>query len=110
MVKVGKVYAPVSARIIKGGQYTQFSISQRHKGADRKYIKDGFINVLVNGEYVFNKGDTIKILKQTAANLISWNGKQYFSIYAEIEYITAEQRDFDDTFQGMDEDIPEELL
>lgn len=109
MIKVGKEYTPTAAKITKGGKYTQFTIPQKHRVGDR-YFKDGFLNVLVNGEYMLHEGDTIVIKEITAATLVKWKDKQYFSIYAVIEYKTAEQNRAGDNRQTLDDDIPEELL
>lgn len=109
MIKVGKEYVPTAAKITKGGKYTQFTIPQQHRVGDR-YFKDGFLNVLVGGEYTLHDGDSIIIKEITAANLVRWNEKQYFSIYADIEYKTHAQNLAGDNQQVLDDDIPEELL
>lgn len=109
MVKVGHEYAPLKAKIVRGGKYTQFTIVQQHRIID-KYWKDGFLNVLVNGEYTFHEGDAILIKKINAANIVSYNGKQYFSIYAEIEYKTMYMQRAGENLQILEDDIPDELL
>ena len=59
---------------------------------------------------MLHEGDTIVIKEITAATLVKWKDKQYFSIYAVIEYKTAEQNRAGDNRQTLDDDIPEELL
>lgn len=109
MIKVGKEYVPTAAKITKGGKYTQFTIPQQHRVGDR-YFKDGFLNVLVSGEYILHEGDSIIIKAITAATLVKWNGKQYFSIYANIDFKTHAQHLAGENLQTLDDDIPEELL
>lgn len=109
MIKVGKEYAPISAKIIKGGQFTQFTVVQKHRVLNT-YWKDGYINVLVKGEYTFHDGDTIVINKINGANLISFKGKQYFSLYAEVEYKTDYENKAGENLQTLQDDIPDEFL
>ena len=109
MIKLGKEYAPFRARIRKGGRYTEFSLLQQHRVGE-KFWKDGFINVLVNGEYTFHEGDTIVIKEINGANLLSYEGKQYFSIYADIEYKTMYDNMAGENLLNLENDIPEELL
>ena len=109
MIKVGKEYAPTAAKITKGGRYTQFTIPQQHRVGD-KYWNDGFLNVLVGGEYTLHDGDSIVINEITAATLVKWQGKQYFSIYAKVDYKTFAKNLAGDNLKTLDDDIPEELL
>ena len=109
MIKVGKEYAPVSAKITKGGKYTQLTLGQQHR-VGNKYWNDGFINVLVKGEINWVRGDVIKINEITAATLVSWKGKQYFSIYADVDYIPLLESKAGAFKQTLEDDIPDELL
>lgn len=106
MLKVGGEYRPISSKVVELGKYTQFSIPQSHKDKG-KYVKDGFINVLAPGEYGFQRGDTITISEITAATLIAYNGKQYFSVYALVDF---HKKEVDPTKQIIAEDISEEYL
>lgn len=106
MLKVGGVYRPCASKIVGLGKYTEFSIPQQHK-VSGKFVKDGFINVLAPGEYDFQRGDTITISEITAATLIAYNGKQYFSVYAVVGF---HKKEVDPTKQIIEEDISEEYL
>lgn len=106
MLKVGGEYRPCASKVVGLGKYTEFSIPQIHK-ANGKYIQDGFINVLAQGEYDFKKGDTITISEITATTLIAYEGKQYFSVYAIVDF---HKKAVDLTKQIIAEDISEEYL
>lgn len=106
MLKIGGVYRPCASKIVGLGKYTEFSIPQAHK-ANGKFIQDGFINVLAPGEYDFKRGDTITISEITGATLITFNGKQYFSVYATVDF---HKKEVDPTKQIIEEDISEEYL
>ena len=106
MLKVGGEYRPFASKVVELGKYTQFSIPQSHKDKG-KYVLDGFINVLAPGEYDFNKGDTITVSEITAATLIAYEGKQYFSVYAVVDLHKKQQ---DPTKKIIAEDISEEYL
>lgn len=111
MLKVGKEYKPYSAKITKGGEHTQFSMPQSHRNPDgRGYIRDGFINVLAKGSYDFHEGDAIVIKQINGATVISWNGKQYFSIYADIEYKSVEEQKAEPNKGILEDDIPDDLF
>lgn len=111
MIKLGQTYQPYSAKITKGGKYTSFSVAQKHRNPYKEgYINDGFINVLVAGEYNFERGDSIKITKINGAELRLWNGKQYFSIFAGVEYTPASVKLSEPNTDILNGDIPEELL
>ena len=109
MIKVGKSYAPSAAKLVKGGRYTQFTLPQQHRVADR-YWNDGFINVLVEGDYTFHDGDTITILEITAVSLRYFKRKQYFSVYAKIDYKTYANAQAKANLQTLEDDIPDELF
>ena len=83
MIKVGKSYVPCSAKLTKGGRYTQFTVPQQHRVGD-KYWNDGFINVLVEGDYTLHDGDSITILEISGVSLRYFKRRQYFSVYAKI--------------------------
>ncbi len=111
MVKIGQTFQPYSAKITKGGKYTSFALPQKHRNPYAEgYINDGFINLLVPGEYNFERGDTIKVLKINGAELRLWNGKQYFSLYGEIEYKPSTVVLSEPNADILNGDIPEELL
>lgn len=114
MIKVGQTLKPYSARLVDGGKKTQFSIPQYHNDKDGNFHKDGFINIVVNGNYPWTKGcnDTIKLNKILAISIWKANGNQYVGIVAEIEYITQKQNPYGkpDGSGSWDTDIPEELL
>lgn len=114
MIKVGQLLKPYSARVLDGGKKTQFSIPQYHRSKDGEIHKDGFINILVNGNYPWAKGsnDQIKLLEVLAVSIWKANGNQYVGIVAKIEYVTAEEDLYDrpDGSGSWSEDIPEELL
>lgn len=111
MIKVGMTFKPYSAKITKGGEYTSFSLPQNHRNPNGVgLIQDGFINLLAPGEYNFERGDTIKVLKINGAELRNWNGRQYFSIYGEVEYTPASVKLSEPNKDILNGDIPEELL
>ena len=111
MIKVGMKIRPYAARVTKGGEYTAFSLPQNHRNPNGSgLIQDGFINLLVKGEYDFEKGDTIKVLKIDGAELRNWKGRQFFSLYGEIEYTSASVKLSEPNKDILDGDIPEEML
>lgn len=111
MIKVGMKFKPYSARVAKGGEYTSFALPQNHRNPNGNgLIPDGFINLLVKGEYNFERGDIIKVLKIDGAELRNWNGRQFFSVYGEIEYTPASVKLSEPNQDILDGDIPEEML
>ena len=109
MVKVGREYVPTAAKIVMNGKYTQFTIPQHHKIGDRIW-NDGYLNVLVEGDYIMHEGDSITIKEITAANIRMYKNKQYFSVYAKVDYKTYAQNQAKENLQTLEDDIPEDLF
>ena len=107
----GRVY-PNSSRYIEGWG-TQFSIPQAHKNSQGETVLDGFISLMADGEYPFERGDSIKINKIKGVTLRKANnGQSYYTVYAEIELIKETYRmkkGKRDTARLKDE-LPDELL
>lgn len=112
MIRIGSKVKPFSARILRGGNLTQFSIPQSHTDQDGGYHKDGFINFLCKGDYSWKKGDIIKITKINGVSIRKANGNQYVGVVGEIEYIRQKDAELEkpDGSGSWDDDIPEELL
>ena len=83
MIAWAKKIDPCSAKIRKGGEWTEFSIPQSHKGVDGKWYRDGFINIVAKGLYDFREGDSIivKASDTTGAARKEYNGIAYMYIY-----------------------------
>ena len=107
-VKVGKALKPYKAVIQKGGEFTVFSCGMYHFDKSKGVkVKDGFIQVLVRGSYDFKQGDEILIKEITGADVYM---SKYYSIYADIEYITKEEKVAEPNKDILDEDIPDDLF
>ena len=105
MISINMKYSPIASTILKGGKYTRFAIPQFHRQNDVD-VKDGLLNVITKGSYYFHRGDMIKIKKITGANVIN---RQYFAIFAEIEYISEEMDRAEPNSELLENDIPEDL-
>lgn len=105
MISINAKYQPVAALILQGGKYTRFAVPQFHRQGD-KDVADGFINILAKGDYDFHRGDTIRILRITGANVIS---AKYFSIFAEIEHIPAMIAKAEQNSKLLEHDIPDDI-
>lgn len=110
MIKVGKTYKPSSVRYLKHGEIMRFDIPQSHRGADGKFVRDGFIQVMCYGDFDFNDGDSITIKDITAVMVSLYEGKQYTAVQAEVEINTAEEKKAGEHYENLLNDIPEELL
>ena len=107
MLLLDKEYMPVKAVVLNGGAQTSFSVPQ-YKRIDGVEVPQGFIGVLAAGEYpCLMRGDKIILRKITGANVK--DGK-YFSVFAEIEYIAAEDDIPEQNKQMLYDNIPEDLL
>lgn len=111
-VKTGASIIPCAARYLQGWG-TQFSIPQTHKNERGEIVYDGFISVIASGEYPFEKGDRIKILKIKSATLKKANnGVTYYTVFADIELVkeTYRVRKGQRDISKIKDNIPEELL
>ena len=111
-IKVDSLVKPYTARSSHGWG-TQFSVPQYHKGDNDRPVLDGYISVVANGEYPFEKGDQIKIIKIKNVFLKKGkNGEMYYTVFADVELVKETyrvkkgQRDI----KKVIDDIPEELL
>lgn len=112
MVKTGCDVFPNKSRFIQGFG-TQFSIPQSHRDEKGDTVFDGYISVMANGEYPFEKGDKIKILKIKSMMLRkAKNGDIYYTAFCDIELIkeTYRVRKGQRDISKVINDIPEELL
>lgn len=110
MISIGKSYAPTGAKVTKNGDGMIFSIPQSRKVKGGGYTRDGFINVAVKGLYSFHKGDRIEITKITGASRVAFNDTVYLTLFAEIEYTTAEQIQMGENRNVVEENIPDDLF
>lgn len=92
---------------------TQFSIPQSHRNSKGEVVQDGFISLVALGEYPFERGDRIRVLKLNGATLRkASNGLPYFTVYADVELIKETYRPIKGQrdIKKLGGDIPEELL
>lgn len=109
MLIEGGSYAPVSAKIVADGKYTQFVLPMQHR-VGNKYRFDGYMNILAKGTYgVFREGDEIKLVHITGLNLRKWGGAMFYSAYADIEYKSAHQTKASVNEELLDE-LPDDLV
>lgn len=111
-IKANGRVCPNNARYIeKWG--TQFSIPQSHKNSQGETVLDGFISLMADGEYPYERGDSIKIQKIKGVTLRkASNGQTYYTVYAEVELIKETYRPMKGQrdIKKVGGDIPEELL
>ena len=108
MLLCGRSYQPVKATVLKGGAFTAFGVPmfKRDKASNRD-VPMGFVNVLVQGEYDFHRGDSIKILEITGVNV---KDSKYFTAFARIEYIPLMEQKAEPNRDVLANNIPDDLF
>ena len=90
-VKMGKVnqyYRPVGADILRGGRATKFVVQECHPVQNGGWYKDGYVGIIVKGEYHWELGDLIRVTKVNGWKLFrTFTGRYTFDIIGEIEFV-----------------------
>lgn len=105
MINIGQKCSPVTAVVLKGGRFTRFAVPMFHREGDRD-VPDGLINILARGDYQFRRGDQIKMVTITGANV---RNSKYFTLFAEIEYFTEAEIKAEPNRELLDANIPDDL-
>lgn len=111
MIRWGKELRPYKTLIVKGGEATIFDVPVAHWTGKYKKL-DGFISIVANGSYKWEKGDLIKIKQRDVRGVErrEWNSYVTVSIYVNaVELIKAKDRVAEENKDTLDDNIPEEL-
>lgn len=104
MIQINKEYQPINALRMRDG-YTSFGVPISHHNGER-LIDDGYINVVVKGDFDFHMGDRITIRQITGANI---RNNKYFTIMAKIGYKTKAEHLAEPNRELIDANIPDDI-
>ena len=108
MIHVGERYQPTWSNHARNGKQTLFSVPQMHMGAQGNEY-DGYITVIADGLYDWVRGDSLEIKSITGAGVRSRNGKNYYSLFCEIEYMPLQVARARQNIGHIEHDIAEDL-
>ena len=114
MIRVGKPLRPTKAQVGNGGDFTTFTVPEKHMTADGVWVDDGLVGVKAPGTYDFKIGDVLVVEKVAGwTKRKASTGTVYFTIIASKVHIVP-KKDADLLTNPMSEtllnDIPEEML